>query len=173
MNKVCLKGGLRTPVGGGVSSLNVSLRKELDLYALIRENTEGDYSGLEHEVVPGVVKSLNIQMCLTGHKYRESVLRQVITKVLFDRIANSTFIDPLMDFSNVLTLALGDSDQNFSVTCSLSREQAEKPLVIDMTASVETFEKSIKGSIKHDSIQNSELAPCTLHLSIRILLHRR
>ncbi|XP_010548146.1 PREDICTED: isocitrate dehydrogenase [NAD] regulatory subunit 1, mitochondrial-like isoform X2 [Tarenaya hassleriana] len=78
-NKVCLKGGLKTPVGGGVSSVNVQLRKELDLYAslvncfnlpglptrhenvdivVIRENTEGEYSGLEHEVVPGVVESL-------------------------------------------------------------------------------------------------------------------
>ncbi|KAI8553908.1 hypothetical protein RHMOL_Rhmol05G0052900 [Rhododendron molle] len=73
-NKVCLKGGLRTPVGGGVSSLNVQLRKELDLYAslglptrhenvdivVVRENTEGEYSGLEHEVVPGVVESLKV-----------------------------------------------------------------------------------------------------------------
>ncbi|CAJ2635903.1 unnamed protein product [Trifolium pratense] len=78
-NKVCLKGGLITPMGGGVSSLNVQLRKELDLYAslvncfnlpglatrhdnvdivVIRENTEGEYAGLEHEVVPGVVESL-------------------------------------------------------------------------------------------------------------------
>jgi isocitrate dehydrogenase (NAD+) len=82
-NKVCLKGGLKTPVGGGVSSLNVQLRKELDLYAslvncfnlpglptrhenvdivVIRENTEGEYSGLEHEVVPGVVESLKVAM---------------------------------------------------------------------------------------------------------------
>ena len=80
-NKVCLKGGLNTPVGGGVSSLNVQLRKELDLYAslvhccnypglptrhenvdivVIRENTEGEYAGLEHEVVPGVVESLKV-----------------------------------------------------------------------------------------------------------------
>lgn len=80
-NKVCLKGGLMTPMGGGVSSLNVQLRKELDLYAslvncfnfpglptrhenvdivVIRENTEGEYSGLEHEVVPGVVESLKV-----------------------------------------------------------------------------------------------------------------
>ncbi|XP_016651640.1 PREDICTED: isocitrate dehydrogenase [NAD] regulatory subunit 1, mitochondrial-like isoform X2 [Prunus mume] len=78
-NKVCLKGGLATPMGGGVSSLNLQLRRELDLYAslvncvnlpglvtkhenvdivVIRENTEGEYSGLEHEVVPGVVESL-------------------------------------------------------------------------------------------------------------------
>ncbi|MCO5611427.1 hypothetical protein L7F22_065680 [Adiantum nelumboides] len=80
-NKVCLKGGLATPVGGGVSSLNVQLRKELDLFAslvhcfnlpglptrhdnvdivVIRENTEGEYSGLEHEVIPGVVESLKV-----------------------------------------------------------------------------------------------------------------
>nr|VDD04520.1 unnamed protein product [Brassica rapa] len=80
-NKVCLKGGLKTPVGGGVSSLNVQLRKELDLFAslvncfnlpglptrhenvdivVIRENTEGEYAGLEHEVVPGVVESLKV-----------------------------------------------------------------------------------------------------------------
>ncbi|KAG2318561.1 hypothetical protein Bca52824_011774 [Brassica carinata] len=78
-NKVCLKGGLKTPVGGGVSSLNVQLRKELDLFASLvncfnlpglptrhenvdivvnRENTEGEYAGLEHEVVPGVVEIL-------------------------------------------------------------------------------------------------------------------
>jgi isocitrate dehydrogenase (NAD+) len=81
-NKICLKGGLATPVGGGVSSLNMQLRKELDLYAslvhcsnmpglptrhqdvdivVIRENTEGEYSGLEHEVVPGVVESLKVR----------------------------------------------------------------------------------------------------------------
>ncbi|GMH02909.1 hypothetical protein Nepgr_004748 [Nepenthes gracilis] len=80
-NKVCIKGGLMTPVGGGVSSLNMQLRRDLDLYAslvhcfnmqglptrhdnvdivVIRENTEGEYSGLEHEVVPGVVESLKV-----------------------------------------------------------------------------------------------------------------
>ncbi|KAK1294120.1 hypothetical protein QJS10_CPA16g00255 [Acorus calamus] len=87
-NKVCLKGGLATPVGGGVSSLNVQLRKELDLYAslvncfnlpglptrhenvdivVIRENTEGEYAGLEHEVVPGVVESLKVTPNLYGN----------------------------------------------------------------------------------------------------------
>ncbi|KAK9129255.1 hypothetical protein Sjap_009742 [Stephania japonica] len=87
-NKVCLKGGLATPVGGGVNSLNVQLRKELDLYAslvncfnlpglptrhenvdivVIRENTEGEYSGLEHEVVPGVVESLKVTPNLYGN----------------------------------------------------------------------------------------------------------
>ena len=87
-NKVCLKGGLVTPMGGGVSSLNVQLRKELDLYAslvncfnlpglatrhdnvdivVIRENTEGEYSGLEHEVVPGVVESLKVRLLSLSH----------------------------------------------------------------------------------------------------------
>lgn len=82
-NRVCLKGGLITPVGGGVNSLNLLLRRELDLYVslvscfnlpglpsrhenvdivVIRENTEGEYSGLEHEVVPGVVESLKVHL---------------------------------------------------------------------------------------------------------------
>ena len=80
-NKVALKGPVETPVGGGFESVNVRLRKVLDLYAnlrpvrnlpgvpsrfgdvdlvIVRENTEGLYSGLEHEVVPGVVESLKV-----------------------------------------------------------------------------------------------------------------
>jgi isocitrate dehydrogenase (NAD+) len=78
-----LKGPIGTPVGGGFASVNVALRKSLDLYVnyrparalpgvpsrfadldldlvLFRENTEGLYSGLEHEVVAGVVESLKI-----------------------------------------------------------------------------------------------------------------
>ncbi|KAJ8447428.1 hypothetical protein Cgig2_019422 [Carnegiea gigantea] len=87
-NKVCIKGGLMTPVGGGVSSINMQLRRELDLYAslvhcfnmnglptrhenvdivVIRENTEGEYSGLEHVVVPGVVESLKVTPNLYGN----------------------------------------------------------------------------------------------------------
>jgi isocitrate dehydrogenase (NAD+) len=80
-NRVALKGPLETAVATGPPSLNVQLRKALDLYAnvrpvknlagvtsrfqnvdivLIRENTEDLYAGLEHEVVPGVVESLKI-----------------------------------------------------------------------------------------------------------------
>ena len=80
-NKVALKGPIATPVGGGFTSVNVSLRKELALFAnlrpvwnipsvpsrfsgvdlvIVRENTEDLYAGLEHEVVPGVVESLKI-----------------------------------------------------------------------------------------------------------------
>ena len=78
-----LKGPTGTPIGGGHQSINVALRKKLGLYvnfrpvrmlpglktrfhdlplnmAIFRENTEDLYSGLEHEVVPGVVESLKI-----------------------------------------------------------------------------------------------------------------
>jgi isocitrate dehydrogenase (NAD+) len=79
--RVALKGPVTTPIGEGFTSVNVGLRKALDLYAnlrpvwslpgvpsrysdidlvIVRENTEDLYSGLEHEVVPGVVESLKI-----------------------------------------------------------------------------------------------------------------
>lgn len=80
-NRVALKGPQMTPVGKGFTSVNVGLRKALDLYAnvrpvralpnvpcrypeldlvIVRENTEDLYAGLEHVVVPGVVESLKI-----------------------------------------------------------------------------------------------------------------
>lgn len=80
-NRVALKGPVTTPVGSGFRSINVRLRKTLNLFAnlrpvrslpgvpsrfqgvdlvVVRENTEDLYSGLEHEVVPGVVESLKI-----------------------------------------------------------------------------------------------------------------
>src|SRR6202035_1963755 len=79
--RVGLKGPVSTPIGGGFSSINVALRQKFELYAnfrpirnlphiptrypnvdliIVRENTESLYSGLEHEVVPGVVESLKI-----------------------------------------------------------------------------------------------------------------
>ena len=80
-NKVALKGPVTTPIAEGFTSVNVGLRKALDLFAnlrpvwnlpgiggrfqgvdlvIVRENTEDLYAGLEHEVVPGVVESLKI-----------------------------------------------------------------------------------------------------------------
>jgi len=79
--RVGLKGPVTTPIGGGFSSINVELRKRFELFAnfrpitnlphiptrypnvdliIFRENTEGLYSGIEHEVIPGVVESLKI-----------------------------------------------------------------------------------------------------------------
>jgi isocitrate dehydrogenase (NAD+) len=93
--RIALKGPLRTPIGTGYKSVNVTLRQHFNLYAnfrpiesldgiqskwsgldlvVVRENTEGLYSGIEHEVVPGVVESLKI-----------------ITRVATERIARFTF----------------------------------------------------------------------------------
>lgn len=94
-HRIGLKGPMTTPIGKGFRSLNLTLRKELNLYAnvrpcfslpgyktkydnvdlvTIRENTEGEYSGLEHEVVKGVVESL-----------------KVITRVASTRVAEYAF----------------------------------------------------------------------------------
>ncbi|MCC6743972.1 MAG: isocitrate/isopropylmalate dehydrogenase family protein [Acidobacteria bacterium] len=80
-NRVALKGPIGTPIAKGFQSVNVRLRKVLDLYSnfrpvkslpgaethfgaldfvIVRENTEGLYAGLEHEIVPGVVTSLKV-----------------------------------------------------------------------------------------------------------------
>ena len=80
-NKVALKGPVTTPIGEGFTSVNVGLRKALDLFSnlrpvknlagiesrfqgvdliIVRENTEDLYSGLEHQIVPGIVESIKI-----------------------------------------------------------------------------------------------------------------
>lgn len=80
-HRVALKGPLTTPIASGFGSVNVALRKRFNLYAavrpvrslagvktrfenveivVIRENTEGLYSGIEHEVVPGVIETLKV-----------------------------------------------------------------------------------------------------------------
>src|SRR5258708_4285789 len=80
-NTVALKGPVTTPIGEGFTSVNVGLRKALDLYSnlrpvknlpgvrsrfqdvdliIVRENTEDLYAGLEHEIVPGIVESIKI-----------------------------------------------------------------------------------------------------------------
>lgn len=80
-HKYALKGPCTTPVGGGFSSVNVALRKTLDLYGavrpvrslpgvktrfdgvdlvVVRENTEGLYAGIENEITRGVVTSMKV-----------------------------------------------------------------------------------------------------------------
>ena len=108
-NKVALKGPQMTPVGKGFTSVNVGLRKALDLYAnvrpiktlpnvpsrysgvdlvIVRENTEGLYSGLEHTVIPGVVESLKIvtekateRICKYAFEYAKANGRKKVTCV--------------------------------------------------------------------------------------------
>jgi len=80
-NRIALKGPVTTPIGCGFRSVNVALRKKLDLYAgvrparnrpavasryrgvdivVVRENTEGLYAGVEHELLPGVVETVKV-----------------------------------------------------------------------------------------------------------------
>src|SRR6266852_4023234 len=87
--RIALKGPCATPIGKGYRSINVRLRKELDLFAsirpvqslpglkvpyrdvdlvVVRENTEGLYSGLEHFVIPGVVEGLRIVTRLAAER---------------------------------------------------------------------------------------------------------
>jgi isocitrate dehydrogenase (NAD+) len=95
-HKVALKGPCGTPIGGGHRSVNVQLRQSLELYAavrpvrslagirtryehvelvIVRENTEGLYSGIEHEVVPGVVESLKIVTAVASTRIAEFAFR--------------------------------------------------------------------------------------------------
>jgi isocitrate dehydrogenase (NAD+) len=108
-NKIALKGPTETPVAGGHRSVNVALRKELDLYAnlrpvktlpgissrydgvdlvVVRENTEDLYSGLEHVVVPGVVESIKIiterastRIAMFAFEYAQAHGRKRVTAV--------------------------------------------------------------------------------------------
>ena len=136
-NKVALKGPVTTPVGTGFASINVRLRKTLDLYAnlrpvrsmpniitrfekvdliVVRENTEDLYSGLEHEVVPGVVESLKIiterastRIARFAFEYARTHNRKRVTAVhkanimkLSDGLFLSCFRKVATDYPNIL-----------------------------------------------------------------------
>jgi len=121
---IALKGPITTPVGGGFQSVNVRLRKALNLYAnlrpvqslpgvpsryqdvdlvVVRENTEGLYSGIEHEVVPGVVESLKIvtsgacdRICRFAFEHARSRGRRRVTavhKANIMKLADGLFLD--------------------------------------------------------------------------------
>ncbi len=121
-NRVALKGPMATAIAGGAPSVNVALRKTLDLYAnlrpvknvpgvksrfenvdlvLVRENTEDLYSGLEHEVVPGVVESLKIitekastRIARFAFEYAQRHGRKKIHNIPPSNTRNSSWITP-------------------------------------------------------------------------------
>ncbi|ORY89876.1 isocitrate dehydrogenase, NAD-dependent [Syncephalastrum racemosum] len=139
---VALKGPLATPIGKGHVSLNLTLRRTFNLYAnvrpcrsiagfktpyedvntvLIRENTEGEYSGIEHEVVDGVVQSIKLitkeaseRVARYAFTYAESVGRTRVTavhKANIMKLADGLFLDvcrnvakefPKINFDEVL-----------------------------------------------------------------------
>jgi isocitrate dehydrogenase (NAD+) len=121
---IALKGPITTPVGKGFQSVNVRLRKALTLYAnlrpveslpgvptpykdvdlvVVRENTEGLYSGIEHEVIPGVVESLKImtrvacdRICRFAFDYARKRGRKKVTavhKANIMKMADGLFLD--------------------------------------------------------------------------------
>ena len=160
-NKVALKGPVTTPVGTGFMSINVRLRKLLDLYAnlrpvrslpnivtpfkdvdiiVVRENTEGLYSGIEHEVVPGVMESLKIitekasrRIAKFAFEYARTHGRKRVTAVhkanimkLTDGLFLSTFYEVSKDFADIqaddkivdnLRMQLVTNPHQFDVLC--------------------------------------------------------
>jgi len=123
-HKVALKGPVTTPVGKGFKSVNVQLRQKLGLYAavrpvrnlpgihtryqgvdmvIVRENTEGLYSGIENEIVPGVVTSLKVASRLActriaryAFAYAQRRHRQHITvfhKANIMKLSDGLFLD--------------------------------------------------------------------------------
>jgi isocitrate dehydrogenase (NAD+) len=123
-HKVALKGPVTTPVGKGFKSVNVQLRQKLKLYAavrpvrsligvktrfenvdmvIVRENTEGLYSGIENEVVPGVVTSLKVaseaactRISRYAFRYATRRLRKRITvfhKANIMKLSDGLFLD--------------------------------------------------------------------------------
>jgi isocitrate dehydrogenase (NAD+) len=98
-NKVALKGPCTTPIGEGFTSVNVGLRKALDLFAnlrpvsnlpgvqsrfanvdlvIVRENTEDLYAGLEHLIIPGVVESLKIITAAASTRIAEFAFQHAV-----------------------------------------------------------------------------------------------
>ncbi|TGO66421.1 hypothetical protein BOTNAR_0061g00220 [Botryotinia narcissicola] len=138
-NKLGLKGILHTPVErSGHQSFNVALRLELDIYAsivliknipgyntrhkdvdlcIIRENTEGEYSGLEHQSVPGVVESLKIitrakseriakfafSFALANNRKKVTCIHKANIMKLADGLFRKTFNDVAKDYPTLET----------------------------------------------------------------------
>ncbi len=128
-NRIAIKGPLQTPVGGGWRSVNVTLRQELDLHAclrpvtslpgnsraryhdvdlvVVRENTEGLYTGREHEVIPGVVEALKIvtreasrRIARFSFEYARNHGRKKITvvhKASVMRLSDGLFLDSVRE----------------------------------------------------------------------------
>ncbi|KAH8929941.1 hypothetical protein BT69DRAFT_1235424 [Atractiella rhizophila] len=118
-NTVALKGPLATPIGKGHVSLNLTLRRTFNLFAnvrpcrsivgyktpydnvdsvIIRENTEGEYSGIEHEVVDGVVQSIK----LITFEASERVARYAFNYAVNNKRSNVTAVHkaPIMKLSD-------------------------------------------------------------------------
>ncbi|KAI1336944.1 isocitrate dehydrogenase subunit 1 [Xylariaceae sp. FL0016] len=144
-NKLGLKGILHTPISrSGHQSFNVAMRQELDIYAsicliknipgyetrhknvdlcIIRENTEGEYSGLEHQSVPGVVESLKI---ITRAKSER------IAKFAFSfALANNRKKVTCIHKANIMKLADGLFRQTFKDTADQYPTLEVNDMIVD------------------------------------------
>lgn len=123
-HRIALKGPLTTPIGKGFGSVNVRLRKTFNLYAavrpvrsmpgiktrydnvelvVVRENTEGLYSGLEHQIIPGVIETLRVttqagceRIAKYAFKYAKERGRKKVTlfhKANIMKMADGLFIE--------------------------------------------------------------------------------
>ena len=129
-NFVALKGPLATPIGKGHVSLNLTLRRTFNLFAnvrpcksiagyktpydnvdivLVRENTEGEYSGIEHVVVDGVVQSIKLitreasqRVLRFAFQYAESIGKprvRVVHKATIMKMSDGLFLSTARDIS--------------------------------------------------------------------------
>lgn len=130
-NLIALKGPLATPIGKGHRSMNLTLRKTFGLFAnvrparsiegfkttyenvdlvLIRENTEGEYSGIEHVVAPGVVQSIKLitrdaseRVIRYAFEYARAIGRPrviVVHKSTIQRLADGLFVNVAKELSS-------------------------------------------------------------------------
>lgn len=158
-NRVALKGPIGTPIGGGISSVNVQIRRALDLYAnlrpvftlpgvrnrcddvdliVIRENTEDLYSGLEHEIVPGVVESLKVitraaseRITRFSFEYARGKKRRLITAV---HKANILKLGDGLFLESVRTIALEfeEIEYNERIVDATSMHLVQDPSQLDI-----------------------------------------
>ncbi|KAK3694414.1 hypothetical protein B0T22DRAFT_477165 [Podospora appendiculata] len=144
-NKLGLKGILHTPISrSGHQSFNVAMRQELDIYAsicliknipgletrhkgvdlaIIRENTEGEYSGLEHQSVPGVVESLKI----ITHAKSERIAKFAFSFALANHRKKVTCIHK----ANIMKLADGLFRNTFTKTAKLFPQLEANDMIVD------------------------------------------
>ena len=116
-NRVALKGPVTTPVGEGFTSVNVGLRKALDLYAnlrpvsnlpgvpsrfqgvdmvIVRENTEDLYAGLENEIVPGVVAGLKVITAVASERIARFAFRHAVDNACMQLVMRPEQFDVLL-----------------------------------------------------------------------------
>jgi len=160
-NKIGLKGPLATPIGGGHVSLNLALRKTFNLYAnvrpcksipgyktrhdnvdvvVIRENTEGEYSGLEHQVIPGVMQSIklithNASMKVARHAFEFAIKNKrkkltAVHKAAIMKLSDGLFIKCCKEASTRYPSILSDTQSIDNICIQLVQNPNECDVMV-------------------------------------------